>query len=117
MSLAPESRMSAAVLQHARTVTRSCLRFRVLHQSSASLSCSQAWRSDATVLEAKDTKDPTNRLTKDEPFKSYAESSGNLKHFNRPAGSDTAGNAGEDYTMPHPIWSDKETEGVQITHR
>ena len=106
MSLAPESRMSAAVLQHARTVTRSCLRFRGLHQSSASLSCSQARR-----------RDPTNRLTKDEPFKSYAESSGNLKHFNRPAGSDTAGSPGEDYTMPHPIWSDKETEGVQITHR
>ena len=58
--------------------------------------------------------DAANRLTKDEPFKSYAKSSGNLEHFIRPG--DT-GSLNKDYTMPHPIWSEEETEGVQITHR
>ena len=25
--------------------------------------------------------------------------------------------ASEDYTMPHPIWSKQESEGVEVTHR
>ena len=58
----------------------------------------------------------TNRLEKDEPFKNFVENSEDLKHFTRSTSPETL-TASEDYTMPHPIWSEQESEGVEVTHR
>ena len=57
-----------------------------------------------------------DRLKKDEPFKTFVENSEDLKHFTRSTDPEAV-TASEDYTMPHPIWSKQELEGVEVTHR
>ena len=72
--------------------------------------------SSQTLFEEKINDEETNRLEKDEPFKNFVENSEDLKHFTRSTSPETV-TASEDYTMPHPIWSKQESEGVEVTHR
>ena len=130
---------TVTVLSHVRKVTSSGLASNlriILHQPRSSrLSTSSQWRSGCPDFQnppklANDAKNvdqikkladeeaggqDINRLERDEPFKNFVESSEDLKHFTRAASPEAAGS--EDYTMPHPIWSRQESEGVQITHR
>ena len=57
-----------------------------------------------------------NRLREPEPFKNYAKQSENLKHFADTEALAAAENDNE-YTLPHPIWSKEEAQGVEVTHR
>ena len=68
------------------------------------------------LVDVKVNDEETNRLEKDEPFKNFVENSEDLKHFTRSTSPETV-TTSEDYTMPHPIWSEQESEGVVVTHR
>jgi len=72
--------------------------------------------SNKDLVGGKVNDEETNRLEKDEPFKNFVENSEDLKHFTRSTSSETV-TASEDYTMPHPIWTKQESEGVEVTHR
>ena len=72
--------------------------------------------SNKDLVDGKVNDEDTNRLEKDEPFKNFVENSEDLKHFARSTSPETV-TASEDYTMPHPIWTKQESEGVEITHR
>ena len=58
-----------------------------------------------------------NRLKEEEPFKSYAKHSENLKHFASTDELVIIEKDGKEYTLAHPIWSPEEVEGVEVTHR
>ena len=120
------------VLRHVRKVTSSSLASELgvslLHPQAsclASLPSQRGWRnfgdqssnnSDKNLVDEKVKDEETNRLEKDEPFKNFVENSEDLKHFTRSTSPDAV-TASEDYTMPHPIWSKQESEGVEVTHR
>ena len=75
-----------------------------------------SYGTDKNLGDSKLNEEKTNRLEKDEPFKNFVENSEDLQHFTRSASPEAAATS-EDYTMPHPIWSKQESEGVEITHR
>jgi len=60
-----------------------------------------------------------NRLKEPEPYVNYAKQSETLKHFANTSGSSLVvlKKDEEPYTLPHPIWSKEEAEGVEVTHR
>jgi len=60
-----------------------------------------------------------NRLREPEPYVNYAKQSETLKHFANTSGSSLVvlKKDEEPYTLPHPIWSKEEAEGVEVTHR
>ena len=72
--------------------------------------------SNKDLVDGKINDEETNRLEKDEPFKNFVENSEDLKHFTRSTSPENV-TTSEDYTMPHPIWTKQESEGVEITHR
>ena len=60
-----------------------------------------------------------NRLKEPEPYVNYAKQSETLKHFANTSGSSLVvlKKDEEQYTLPHPIWTKEEAEGVEVTHR
>ena len=81
----------------------------------ARLSTSSFKYSDSS-FDAKVENNTRNRLKEPEPFKNYAKHSENLKHFAN-VGELVVAKKEEEYTLPHPIWSKEEAEGVEVTHR
>lgn len=117
------------ILRHGRTLGNSSLvpklRVILLHPQSSCLASSTSRKfgdekssdnPNKNFLDGKVNDEETNRLEKDEPFKNFVENSGDLKHFTRSTSPETL-TTSEDYTMPHPIWSEQESEGVVVTHR
>jgi len=87
--------------------------FRPLLQARLSTSC---LRYSDTSFDSKVEHKTINRLKEPEPYKNYAKQSETLKHFAN-TGSLVVVKKEEDYTLPHPIWSREEAEGVEVTHR
>jgi len=58
----------------------------------------------------------TNRLKCPQPFMNYSKQCENLKHFSN-SSSLVVVRKEEDYTLPHPIWTNEEMDQVEVTHR
>ena len=87
--------------------------FRPLIRARLTTSC---LKYSGDSFDSKVEKKTLNRLKESEPFKNYAKQSENLKHFADTEALAAVENDNE-YSLPHPIWSKKEAQGVEVTHR